>query len=609
MSSRSILHVLACGFLACALSGGFAAAKPKPAGGKPAASPPPVVEGETIEVPTSAGVAADPKHKEACFPVDKVIVKGINLVPSEDVRAAVAARASRCIGNGAARDIVAAVNASHSAKGYVTTQGYVPQQDLKTSRTFVVNVVTGRVGKVVYRETNADVTFGQAWKDLREATGPWDGIKRLSVLVDAADNALDRFQLLPPKHVGGLKAWLATPVDPNDPVQIDQIQQGIDQLNRAPSQRANAKLEPGTAPATSDVVIDVKRQDSFRMFAGYEINGANLNGNGTTPANRARLDMFKDNLVGINDSWAASYAGGLDTNELRGSLSIPFRWLTLSMDGGYSEYLTPLSHQADLFSQLYTGAFNASYLVSRDKEQQTSIQAGLNWRHFERFINGQPLTPQTISYVRVGATHQRFWENKQLVVSAGINQGLEIMGATRDPGRPEFDVPRAQFFKIDGAASYLQAFPGIGLLRVDLAGQWSEHPLYAEDQIVLGSVVTVRGFTRSPYRVDRGAYVRTEFASALPMDLLLGKYKSDLVMVDEVGRGLQLYGFTNFGGGHDVANRRDVVRGSVGGGVRYKHGRVSADFTVAKPVYQDGIPNNRDTYKPEYYLVVSTQIF
>ncbi|MCJ2013613.1 ShlB/FhaC/HecB family hemolysin secretion/activation protein [Methylobacterium sp. J-076] len=570
----------------------------------------PRVEGETIEIATAFGATQKRgDNDEPCVAVDKVVIAGIVLLPPRAVQDAVAPHASSCIGNASARAIVGAVNDLYAADGYVTTQAYVPSQDLKASRTLRVAIVAGRVGRVDYRETEADESLAQAWDKLLTAAGPWDGAKKASALLETFDNGLDRFQLIPPETAGGLKAWLALPLEPGDVVQIDRLQQGIDQLNRVPSQKTTAKLEPGDAPGTSNVVLTSPRTDSFRMVAGYEINGNTLNGNGTSPAKRARLDVFKDNLIGLNDGWATSYAGGLDSNELRAAVSVPVRWLTLSLDGGYSEYLTPIGRYADLFTQLYTGALNGSVMLSRDKAQQTSVDAGLHWRRLDRFINDGALTPQTISFLRVGVTHQRFSEDAQFVAALGLSQGLRILAATRDPRDPPFDVPRAQFLKLDGLLSYARALQEIGVVKLDLSGQWTDAPLYSDDQLILGSITTVRGFTRMPFRADRGMVARGEFASALPMAWILGDRRGDLAFLDELGSAVQLYAFANLGAGRAIAEQAAGARGSIGGGIRYRQGRFSMDVTLAKPVFQAGLPANRDTYKPELYLTASAQLF
>jgi hypothetical protein len=61
------------------------------------------------------------------------------------------------------------------------------------------------------------------------------------------------------------------------------------------------------------VVVENSREDSFRVNAGYELNGAAINGSGKTIPSQFKLDAAKDNFIGINDAWRLSYAGWIRT--------------------------------------------------------------------------------------------------------------------------------------------------------------------------------------------------------------------------------------------------------------------------------------------------------
>src|SRR5262249_7757989 len=161
-----------------------------------------------------------------------------------------------------------------------------------------------------------------------------------------------------------------------------------DQINRAASSHAQVKLEPGDRPATSKVVVDNNREDSFRINAGYELNGADINGSGDTVPSRFKVDAAKDNLIGVNDAWRLSYAGGLDSNEARAAFSLPFRRFTVSLDAGYSESLSEVAPGIELFSRDGNVAASVGYLVFRSRDRQVTLDNTLSWRNDERFING-----------------------------------------------------------------------------------------------------------------------------------------------------------------------------------------------------------------------------
>jgi hemolysin activation/secretion protein len=149
---------------------------------------------------------------------------------------------------------------------------------------------------------------------------------------------------------------------------------------------------------------------------------------------------------------------------------------------------------------------------------------------------------------------------------------------------------------------------GLGTARLELSAQWSAHPLYSDEQIVLGSVATVRGFTNNPARADKGLVLRSEFAPAVPVDRILGGRKGEWLFLAEALAALQPYVFGDYGLGHDIANREDVQRAGIGAGMRYSRGRVTLDASIAEPVFRCGGERLTNWQKPEAYVTLSVKI-
>ena len=229
-----------------------------------------------------------------------------------------------------------------------------------------------------------------------------------------------------------------------------------------------------------------------------------------------------------------------------------------------------------MFSRDGTISTSLGYMLYRSRDRQINLDTSLYWRNNERFINGASLTPQTVHSrtdrhcrdpdIRHGPTELR--------VSASIH-GLPILGALSDPADASRSSPRAEFFKLDGQASLAKGLSEIGTMRVELTGQWTNRPLYSDDQLVLGSISTVRGFTNGSVRVDRGAVVRTEFSPAIPVDSLIGETKDGGGFLTEMLTGLQPYIFADYGAGHDIASNETLQRAGIGAGLRYRHGRIN----------------------------------
>ncbi|SFJ80583.1 Hemolysin activation/secretion protein [Methylobacterium brachiatum] len=557
--------------------------------------------------------------KEACFPLREIQISGLELIDTGSVRSTVEPLAYDCIGNTLAKAIVGAINEAHAAAGFITTQGYLPDQDIRKTKSLKINVVTGRMDKFVYRETDGVEALPlrerleKAWEPVREARGPWALVKAVSGLVDCFDDALDHFQILDSQPQSEAKIWLAFDLDPDDALNISDVQRGLDVLNKVPSNHAEAKLLPGSAPATSIVQIMNDRSDSFRAIAGYEINGTSINRSGNTVAKRARIDVAKDNLIGINDTFASTLASGLNSNEVQARVSVPWQRLKFAIDAGYSEQLSFLTERTEFLLQSANVTGSASYLLERNKEQQTTVETSLGWRQVQRHINAEPLTPQRVVPLRIGLSRVHSWEasseglllGRELSYGFGVNRGLPIWNATLDPAKPIPSAPRAEFWKLDAALGVAQGLRDIGVLRIDVVGQWTDHPLYFDDQLTLGSQSSIRGFANTAAKVDRGVVVRSEFAARLPIDLL--KIDSnDWTLLDDTLRALQPYAFADAGYGEMIADAHGLTRASVGGGMRYAYGRTNFDISIAQPVYAQG--TTRIKYSPEVYFTLNLKL-
>jgi hemolysin activation/secretion protein len=236
---------------------------------------------------------------------------------------------------------------------------------------------------------------------------------------------------------------------------------------------------------------------------------------------------------------------------------------------------------------------------------------------------------------RLGVSGIKLMTDRQWGFGLGISHGLHWFDASDDPQNVLSSAPRAQYWKLDGSLSYTRGLPGIGVLKTNLFGQWTDHPLYFDDELTLGSPSTVRGFTNHPTPVDSGAVLRSEFAPAMPYAWLLGlpaggadaqggltagkegtskpdgRDKADPGFLADVLPPLQPYVFADLGLGRNIANTEDVARASVGGGVRYDYGRLNIDFSTAAPVYRwnSGDSGGDFDRSPEFYLTLSAKLF
>ncbi len=549
-----------------------------------AADEPIVITTQTLDSPDAG----------QCFPVATIVIAGEFLIPRETIRAAIAPHAADCVGMKVAQAVVGAINEAHAEAGLITTQGYLPEQDIRASGSLLIDVIPGRIAAIHYREDQGiagrgfSARFGHAREAIAGSQGPWDFLGNISALFGIIDDPLDRFQIIDGARRPGAKTLASFAIAPGEVLDIEDIQQGIERINSVASGRARARLEPGDEPATSVVVIENNPEDAFRLDFGYERNAMALTGSGRTISQRLRFDLAKDNLVGVNDSWRFTVAGGENSNEISAGIVVPWRQSRFSIDGSYSESYQQITPFAGLFTQNSVLSVRYDRELVRNARRSLSFDTRLDIRRGDRFVNETQLTPQKFTVARLGLTRSATpGERQQFNTGFGISRGLTLFNATRDPDILMPDTPRAQLWKFDGFAQYVRGFEDLGIWQTTVSGQFTTAPLYADDQLVLGSSGSIRGFGARSTRVDRGGLIRNEFTLALPSRRVLGERAEDWAFASDVIDAMRPYAFLDLGHGENIAQQRTVSRIGTGIGIRFALGRSRLDASVAYPLLDE----------------------
>jgi len=495
-----------------------------------------------IEVKPEAKPAPAPDDG-ICFDIDRIELEGATLLDREALDPILARHAGKCLGRNEINALLAALTQAYVDRGYVTTRVYIPPQNL-SSRVLKLLVIEGRIERL-YMNQDAD-----------------------------ADRR---------------RVWAAFPVEAGDRLRLQDLEQGLDQLNRVPSSGATLQLQPGTAPGDTVVAIADRVERPYRAYLAVDDYGQ-----ARTGKTRISVGGEADNVFALNDTWALVYAGSLDTNAVAGTGSIGLGNWTLGIAGSYSEFLQQLTPDAELFGRTTVVGLSADRLLQRTRTSKTSMVFALDRKWFRRYVNDVGLIPQDLTVGRVGARSQIRWPEGVLFLDGAFAVGLTALGATQDPPNLPPDAPRAQFTKLEAGLTWLariERFP----LRLSLRGQYSFDPLYSSEQIVLGGFYTVRGYGESVAFGDSGWYSRNELAIPLPPGSL------ELAGIDW-SQYLQPYLLLDGGQVFSKSGFFENSLGGVGLGLRLAWRPVSFDLTGAYPFVRNDLP------KQEFYFRVALQI-
>lgn len=392
----------------------------------------------------------------------------------------------RCLGTAGINIVMKRVQNAIIGRGYVTTRVLSAPQDLNLG-TLTLSVVPGRFREAMFSD----------------AAGAHPAIA----------NAL-------PLRSGGM-------------LNLRDIEQGLENLQRVPTVSADIKIAPadgeGAAPGQSDLMIDWKQRSPVR--ASLTLDDAGSRGTGKLQAN-ATLSL--DNPLGLNELFYVSAGRGV----FNGKGKDTYSW-TAHYDVPYGYWLFGATASAYDYSQSILGAYesydysgesrNAEVRVDRLLLRNAKVKFGVYGRGWQRtsrnFIDDTEIEVQRrrTSGWELGLTHKQFIGPATFDATLAYRRGTGAFHALRspeemaqawDPTLPLDGTSRMKVITAD-AQFGLPFQLGKQRLRYTAAwrAQWNRTPLSPQDRFAVGGRYTVRGFDgESSLSGERGWLLRNDLS-------------------------------------------------------------------------------------------------
>lgn len=367
-------------------------------------------------------------------------------------------------------------------KGYVTSQVYIPEQNLNAG-TLQFMVMPGRVEDIRYSASSAH--------------GPWR---------------------------------TAFSVRPGDILNIRDVEQGLEQMKRVSSQSVTMKLLPGTSVGTSIIELSIKQDKPVHGSISFDNSGLE-----STGVYQGSFTSSFDQVFRANDTFTMSLSGDLSgSGSIKGTRAASLNYViphgkdTFSVSFSKSRYHQTI--QSNPYDFTYSGKSTTmkakwNHVWSRTQREKRAFDISISTRHNHRFINDMEIPVQALrtTSMEFGISNRKYIGNATLYSRLGFQWGIGALGAQPEHkasvamGGPTsryhmwlVDVDyRKPFIMGHRPASFTSSFHG----------QWVQggKRVYSVDTINIGNRYSIYGFD-GEYTLmgDSGWYVRNEVSSVIP---------------------------------------------------------------------------------------------
>ncbi|MEQ7869105.1 ShlB/FhaC/HecB family hemolysin secretion/activation protein [Chromohalobacter salexigens] len=439
---------------------------------------------EALERLPGTGAASQPSSvssvETSCLPIHELDMEGATLLNVSEKQALADSIREHCATVDDLNELLRSITQLYLDHGYITSRAYLPQQDLSSGKLRVI-VVEGRIETFSYQ--NDDVS-----------------------------NA----ELL-----------MASPVEPGALLNIRDLEQLIDQLNRLPSNQAKLALRPGDEVGGS--VVDIDNTPGRPLHVSL---GRNNGGSQGTGEQQWQAGVRWDSPLGLADQLtlqlgqAVTRRDDSDSDSRYIRYEVPYGYWTFDYSYSRSQYRTHAEANGFIFALdgiSEKHAIGIERVILRDRTSKTGVRVGLSKSSTRNNIDGTRIevSSQELSELELGINHGRRLGSALINVDIGWQQGLTSFGAQRDKDRSAAE-PAAQYRKNTLALSYWQPF---SLFDQSLSftsfayGQWSHDVLYSPQRLTIGGESTVRGFKEQSLSGDSGGYWRNEIGWRHPFDI------------------------------------------------------------------------------------------
>lgn len=412
-----------------------------------------------------------------CFPIKSIALIDANSISKRQQKKLTSPFIGKCVEVKTLVEIITTIQTFYNDEGYVTARVSVPKQNIQSGN-LELKILEGKIDEVIVGDNHFT-----------------DKMQEFTAFGFLEGNTLN----------------------------LEDINQGLYQINRLPSNNATMKIEPAVTEGEAKVYIANQKKFPARATVGYD----NL-GNEFTGIHRTNFSGGIDNLLSLNDAINLNYSTNLnddsqtkDIKSFTSGISVPFGYNTFSYDYSRSEFRgTNLGINGPIRLTGFSERNNATIdrVLLNKGNFRLSTNASLTTKSSASYLNGEKIetSERKLTIGNIGFTISNYFKNGvNLYFKPSYSKGLKLLNAKQDGSNLTSNTPKAQFdyFKLYASVSKRLTIPTTDIpftLSTEIDSQYAKQTLFGTEQFSVGGYYSVRGFRENYITGDSGYYFRNK---------------------------------------------------------------------------------------------------
>lgn len=421
-----------------------------------------------------------------CFEINQISLQQASLITPDTQKRLVAPYINQCLSLDRINQLVRAISEWYVQRGYITSRAFLTEQNLSHG-TLNITVLEGKLEAI---------------------------------------------------HLQGASARqlnMAFPTRAGRILNLRDIEQGMEQINRLRTTPVQIEIIPSTQPGYS--IVNLTSTPEFPLTLGLNMDNS---GQRSTGVGQLSGSLVGNDLLGVADRWfvsggrSSAFSDWRDAQNFQAGVSVPYGYGLLDYSYSWSNYHSRFNANSfDWYSNgdNISNRLSGSWVLFRNGQIKTGVQLGLNHYASHNWLNQTLLqsSSRKLTSLQIGFNHTQKIAGGVATLNPMLSRGMPWFDAESDKGKSD-DFPKAEFRKWSVSSSFQRPVTQKMWWLSSFYAQWSPDRLYGSERLTIGGENSVRGYKEQYLSGDVGGYLRNELNYSLFTLPAIGEVSTTLAL-------------------------------------------------------------------------------